>query len=48
MQLLRETDDTVATIAAQVGYESQGKFAQAFKDIAHMLPTEYRRAHRTP
>ena len=48
MQLLRETDDTVAAIAAQVGYESQGKFAQAFKDIAHMLPTEYRRAHRTP
>ena len=45
MELLRQTDESVADIAARVGYETQGKFAKAFKDVAQMLPTEYRR-HR--
>lgn len=43
MQLLRETRLTIAQIAEQVGYESQGKFANAFRDVAQILPTEYRR-----
>lgn len=43
MELLRETDDQVSDIAAQVGYESQGKFAQAFKDVTQTLPTAYRK-----
>ena len=43
MKLLRDTDATIAEIAAQVGYETQGKFSKAFKDIADMLPTEYRK-----
>lgn len=47
MKLLRETSDSVAQIAEQVGYESQGKFANAFKDVAKQLPTEYRKALRT-
>lgn len=43
MRLLRETNDSIAQIAAQVGYESQGKFANAFKEIVQQLPTEYRK-----
>lgn len=43
MKLLRETNNSIAQIAAQVGYESQGKFANAFKDITQQLPTEYRK-----
>lgn len=45
MQLLRDTDATIADIASQVGYETQGKFTKAFKDVVHMLPTEYRKTH---
>lgn len=43
MELLRETDKNIADIAAQVGYETQGKFTQAFKDVTHQLPTQYRK-----
>lgn len=43
MQLLRETGDTIANIAAAVGYESQGKFAHVFRSIAGVTPSEYRR-----
>ena len=43
MKLLRETDDTIADIAARVGYETQGKFSRAFKDVVQVLPTEYRK-----
>lgn len=46
MELLRETDAAVAEIAVRVGYESQGKFARAFKEITGCLPTEYRRSSR--
>ena len=41
--LLRETDMSVAEIAGQVGYESQSKFAAAFKEQFGQLPTAYRR-----
>lgn len=43
MRLLRETDDSIASIASAVGYESQGKFAKAFKDAVHLSPTQYRK-----
>lgn len=43
MKLLRETDATVAEIAAQMGYETQGKFSKAFKDVAELSPMEYRK-----
>ena len=46
MKLLRETDETVASIAEKVGYESQGKFAKAFKEKTSQLPTEYRKLYR--
>ena len=43
MELLRTTGDPIAQIAAQVGYESQGKFTRAFQDVTHLLPKEYRK-----
>lgn len=43
MKLLRDTDATIAEIAAQVGYETQGKFSKAFKDVTQVLPTQYRK-----
>ena len=43
MRLLRETDLPISAIADQVGYETQGKFSKAFKDVTQMRPTEYRR-----
>ncbi len=46
MELLRETDDSIAGIAEQVGYETQGKFTKAFKENVQMLPTEYRKLYR--
>ncbi len=46
MKLLLDTNDSIAAIAAQIGYESQGKFTQAFKDIVMMLPSEYRRTYQ--
>lgn len=45
-ELLRTTDDSIAAVAEKVGYETQGKFTKAFKDIMQQLPTEYRRQHR--
>ena len=41
--LLAHTDRSIAQIAAEVGYENQSKFTQAFKDETGMLPRDYRR-----
>lgn len=43
MELLRQTDDSIAQIAAKVGYETQGKFTKAFKDIVKTTPTAFRK-----
>ena len=43
MELLRGTDMPISDIAAAVGYESAGKFTKAFQDVAHVLPSEYRK-----
>lgn len=48
MKLLRETDATIADIAARVGYKTQGKFSKAFKDVVQVLPTEYRKDYQNP
>ena len=45
MELLRNTDMTIADLAAQTGYETQGKFSKAFRDVTQMLPSEYRKIH---
>lgn len=42
-ELLIHTDRSIAQIAAEVGYENQSKFTQAFKDETGMLPRECRR-----
>ena len=44
--MLIETDDSVADVAAAVGYDNQGKFSSAFKKIYNMGPLEYRRRNR--
>ena len=43
--LLRQTQSTVSEIAHQAGYDSQSKFAKAFKEIMKLSPTEYRENH---
>ena len=45
-RLLRETEESVAAIAGQVGYESQSKFAKAFQEVFQVPPTQYRREMR--
>lgn len=46
MELLRQGEGSIAEIAEQVGYESQGNFTEAFKTLAHIPPTEYRRRYQ--
>lgn len=46
MELLQNTDESIAQIAAQVGYETQGKFTKAFRDLTRTTPTNYRREIR--
>ena len=46
MELLRETDGSIAAVAAAVGYETQSKFTKAFKDTVGVLPSVYRRTCR--
>lgn len=46
-ELLRETNDSVLEIAIQLGYQSQSRFSEAFRDYTGMLPTDFRkREHR--
>ena len=40
--LLKETSDQVSTIANDVGYHEYKYFAQVFKKITNLTPTEYR------
>lgn len=42
-ELLRGTDESVARIAAAVGYESASKFSAEFRKACGQLPTEYRK-----
>ena len=44
--LLRESDATVATIAQEVGYDSEAAFARAFKRLVGQPPATWRRAQR--
>jgi AraC-like DNA-binding protein len=43
-RLLRETRRTVATIALEVGYESEAAFARAFKRLVGAPPAAWRRS----
>lgn len=44
-ELLCHSDRAIADIAAEVGYENQSKFTQAFKNAVGMLPKDYRKMH---
>lgn len=41
--ILRQTKDSISDVALSVGYESQSKFAAAFKKIMGISPLEYRK-----
>ncbi len=45
-QLLRETDDSLNSIAERVGYESDAAFNKAFKRMQGIAPGAYRRARQ--
>jgi len=45
---LREGHATVATIAQDVGYDSEAAFARAFKRLVGLPPAAWRRAQRSP
>ena len=42
-ELLKNSQESIADIAACVGYDSQSKFSSAFREQYHMLPSEYRK-----
>ena len=44
--MLRESQDSIASIARRVGYESQSKFTSAFKSVMNDLPTDYRKQYQ--
>lgn len=46
MELLSDTDESIGSIAAQVGYETQSKFTAAFKAMTQLSPSEYRKSCR--
>ncbi|GAB2653484.1 AraC family transcriptional regulator [Nocardia goodfellowii] len=47
-KLLRETGDSLATVARKVGYTSEFAFAKAFKREYGLAPGQYRRAEDKP
>ena len=47
MIMLQDPALSIAEIAARLGYESQSKFARAFKDCAGILPRDYRKTLQT-
>ena len=42
--MLKNTRDSVFSIATKVGYSNPGKFAAAFQSVMGMTPTEYRKS----
>ena len=46
--LLRETNQTVETVAAEVGYENVEHFNRLFKKSYGMTPVQYRTGHTEP
>lgn len=45
MKLLTETTKNISEIAAEIGYESPGKFAESFRSYTGLLPTNYRKQY---
>ena len=47
-ELLESTDETMAQIAAELGFSRQGSFSEAFKERFGITPREYRSLRRSP
>lgn len=45
LQLLKESEISIAEVGAAVGYENQLHFSRAFKSVFDVPPSEYRRKH---
>jgi len=43
MRMLRDTDDSIVSIAAALGYSSQTAFAAAFRKLTGETPSDWRR-----
>jgi AraC family transcriptional regulator len=46
MNMLRDTDASVASVAVALGYASQTAFAAAFRKLTGETPSDWRRRHR--
>jgi AraC family transcriptional regulator len=46
MNMLRDTDDSIVSVAAELGYASQTAFAAAFKKLTGETPSDWRRRVR--
>ncbi len=46
-RLIADADISIATLAGETGYDSQSKFALAFRKVMGMSPTEYRKQNRS-
>jgi len=46
MRMLRDTDDSIVSIAAALGYSSQTAFAAAFRKLTGETPSDWRRRAR--
>jgi AraC family transcriptional regulator len=46
MNMLRDTDDSIVSIAAALGYSSQTAFAAAFRKLSGETPSDWRRRMR--
>lgn len=46
MTMLRDTDDSIVSVAAALGYSSQTAFAAAFRKLAGETPSDWRRRMR--
>ena len=44
---LKETGESIATIASQCGYSDQSAFTRKFRETVGLSPTEYRRSFRS-
>ena len=47
-RLLRETQQSVASIALDVGYESEAAFSRAFRRLVGLPPGTWRRSASAP
>lgn len=42
-KMINNNNESITTIAQKVGYSNAGKFSSAFKDVMHILPSEYKK-----